>query len=184
MQEQSQSFDFGGNFAWFPSAEIIEKSNLTRFMRKHNIGSYDELLRRSTDDIEWFWKSVLSDLRIRFSKPFETLVDPRGGIARPRWCVGGEMNIVDNLLDRYEGTRTDSKIALRCESESGDVRTLTYAQLRSEANRCANALRCSIRLPIFCQNSSMAPISKAFGGGPTACDARLEFSSRTVFGVG
>jgi acetyl-CoA synthetase len=134
-------FTFGGNFAWRPSPDLIEHSNLTRFMRNHRIASYDELLRRSTTDIDWFWKSILGDLEIRFSKQYEKLVDLTAGIARPRWCVGGEMNIVDNLLDRYEGTPTDSKIALHSESESGEVRSLTYAQLRSEVNRCANALR-------------------------------------------
>jgi len=118
-------FTFGGAFAWFPSAELIEQSNLTRFMREHDIGSYGDLLHRSTDDIEWFWKSVLDDLGIRFAEPYENIVDLSRGIARPRWCVGGEMNIVDNLLDRCEGTPTDSKIALRSESEGGDVRTLT-----------------------------------------------------------
>src|SRR5438094_883148 len=115
----SDSFDFGGEFAWLPSADIIEQSNLTRFMQMHRIGSYDELQRRSIDDIEGFWKAVLEDLGIQFSKPYDRIVDLSRGIARPRWCVGGEMNIVDNLLDRYEGTPTDSKIALRSELESG-----------------------------------------------------------------
>src|SRR5439155_17309602 len=120
---------------------LIEKSNLTRFMRKHGIGSYEQLLGRFTEDIEWFWQAVLDDLGIRFSKPYEKIVDLTNGIARPRWCVGAEMNIVDNLLDRYQDTPTDLKIALRAESESGEVGTLTYAQLRAEVNRCANALR-------------------------------------------
>jgi acetyl-CoA synthetase len=133
--------DFGGDFSWFPTPQLIEQSNLTRFMRAHQIGSYDELLSRSTDDIEWFWKAVLDDLQIRFSRPYETLVDLRNGIARPQWCVGGEMNIIDNLLDRYQDTPTDSKIALRSENESGEIRMLTYAQLRAEVNRFSNALR-------------------------------------------
>ena len=45
------SFDFGGEFAWFPSADLIEKSNLTRFMRKRAIATYGDLLRRSTDEV-------------------------------------------------------------------------------------------------------------------------------------
>src|SRR5215475_5288336 len=120
MSDQSMSFDFGGDFAWFPTAQTVAQSNLTRFMRKHGIGSYEQLLRRSSEDIEWFWQAVLDNLNIRFSTQYEKLVDLRSGIARPRWCVGGEMNIVDNLLGRYEGTSTDSKVALRCESESGE----------------------------------------------------------------
>jgi acetyl-CoA synthetase len=136
-----RAFTFGGEFAWYPTPELIERSNLTRFMRAHSVGSYEELMRRSTSDTEWFWRAVLDDLGIRFTKPYEKVVDLSPGIARPRWCVGGEMNIVDNLLDRYAGTATDHKIALRSESEDGAIRTLTYAQLRAEVNRCANALR-------------------------------------------
>jgi acetyl-CoA synthetase len=136
-----ETFTFGGEFAWFPTPDLIERSNLTRFMRGRGIGSYDELLRRSTSDIDWFWRAVLDDLGIRFTKPYHKVVDLSLGIERPRWCVGGEMNIVDNLLDRYAGTPADQKIALRSESEDAHVRVLTYAELRAEVNRCANALR-------------------------------------------
>src|SRR5690348_2638139 len=122
MQEQ---FTFGGDLAWFPTRKAIEQSNLTRFMRVQDIGSYDELMRRSTSDIEWFWRAVLDDLSLRFRTPYSQLIDLSRGIARPRWCVGGEMNIVDNLLDRYAGTPTDQKIALRAESESGTSGTLS-----------------------------------------------------------
>ena len=40
---------------WTPSPEYVERANVTRFMRAHGIGSYDELLERSVSDLEWFW---------------------------------------------------------------------------------------------------------------------------------
>src|SRR4051812_12894402 len=137
-----EHFDFGGEIVWRPTPELVAQSNLTPSMPRHGIGSYDELLRRSTDDVAWFWETILGDeLKIRFDTPYSSVVDLTNGITRPRWCVGGEMNIVTNLLDRYEGTPIDDRVALRGETEDGGVTVMTYRELRRAVNRCANALR-------------------------------------------
>ena len=62
-------FQFGGDFVWHPTPELVAQSNLQRFIEKHELGSYDKLMRRSTTDIAWFWDAVLSDLDIQFYKP-------------------------------------------------------------------------------------------------------------------
>ncbi|HEY5895446.1 MAG TPA: AMP-binding protein [Chthoniobacterales bacterium] len=131
-------FDPGGQIVWQPSAA---HSNLRRFMDAHGIESLDELQHRSTSDIAWFWNAVLCDLGIKFYKPYSEIVDLTRGIAWPRWCVGGEMNIVHNCLDKHAGTPADERIAVRWEGEEGAVRTLTCAELRREVNQAANALR-------------------------------------------
>jgi acetyl-CoA synthetase len=110
-------------------------------MDAHGIASLDELQRRSTDDIAWFWNAVLRDLGIQFHEPYSEIVDLSRGIAWPRWCVGGGMNIVHNCLDKCAGTPADARVALRWEGEEGSVRVLTYAGLRREVNQAANALR-------------------------------------------
>ena len=137
----SNNFDFGGEIMWRPSAETIAQSNLARFMQRHHISTFDELLKRSTDDIAWFWDTMLREMDIRFERPYSKVVEVGKDWRRPKWCVGGRMNIVTNLLDRYEGTPTDLKIAIRSENEAGEVRTLTYQQLRKQVNKTANALR-------------------------------------------
>ena len=134
-------FQFGGEFVWHPSPEIIAQSNLQSFINRHGLGSFDELMRRSTTDIPWFWDTVLRDLRIEFYKAYEEVVDLSKGKATPQWCVGGEMNIVHNLLDKYAGTPTDRKIAIKSETEDGKSRRLTYAELRAEVDEMATALR-------------------------------------------
>ena len=68
-------FQFGGKFAWWPSPELIAKSNLQQFIEKHGLGSYEELMRRSTTDIAWFWDTVLLDLDIQFYEPYSRIVD-------------------------------------------------------------------------------------------------------------
>src|SRR2546425_12133407 len=136
-----EKFEFGGEIVWRPTPELIAQSHLTRFMDRHGIGSLDELTRRSTADIAWFWDAVLQELAIQFYSPYSKIVDLSRGIPWPKWCVGGELNIIHNCLDKHEGTSTDGHIAVRWEGEEGVVRTLTYAELRREVNRAANALR-------------------------------------------
>jgi acetyl-CoA synthetase len=134
-------FQFGGEFVWHPTPELIAQSNLQRFIEKHALGSYGKLMRRSTTDIAWFWDTILHDLDIRFYKPYARVVDLNRGKPWARWCVDGEMNIVHNMLDKYTGTPTDEKIAIKSDTEDGTIRTLTYKELREEVNKMAAALR-------------------------------------------
>ena len=41
---------------WHPSADIIENSNLTAFIRAHGLADYDALLARSVAEPEWYWE--------------------------------------------------------------------------------------------------------------------------------
>ena len=134
-------FQFGGEFVWHPPPELVAQSNLRRFIDKHQLGSYDALMKRSTTDIAWFWNTVLRDLDIQFSKPYSQIVDLSEGKPWPKWCVGGEMNIVHNMLDKYAGTEIDNRLAIKSEIEDGTTRSLTYKQLREEVNKMAAGLR-------------------------------------------
>jgi acetyl-CoA synthetase len=134
-------FQFGGEFVWHPSPKLIAQSNLQQFIKKHQLGSYDELMRRSTTDIAWFWEAVLRDLDIQFYKSYSRVVDLSEGKPWARWCVGGEMNIVHNMLDKYDGTETDNRLAIKSETEDGTMRRLTYKELRNQTDAMAAALR-------------------------------------------
>ena len=134
-------FQFGGEFVWHPSPELIAQSNLQQFIDKHRLRSYDELMRRSTSEIAWFWDTVLGDLDIQFYKPYSCVVDLSDGKPWAHWCVGGEMNIVHNLLDKCADTKIDEKLAIKSETEDGTRRELTYKELRDQVDRMANSLR-------------------------------------------
>jgi len=134
-------FQFGGEFVWHPSPELIAQSNLQQFIDKHRLRSYDELMRRSTSEIAWFWDTVLGDLDIQFYKPYSYVVDLSDGKPWAHWCVGGEMNIVHNLLDKCADTKIDKKLAIKSETEDGTRRELTYKELRDQVDRMANSLR-------------------------------------------
>ncbi len=138
---RDSSFPFGQDVVWHPTKESMSNSNLTRFMRGHGIASFDELMRRSIDDVAWFWDAALKDLGIEFYTSYKSIVDLSRGLQFPVWCVDGEMNIVHNLLDKWQRTEVRDRTALRWEGEDGRSVTLTYAELHREVCRCANALR-------------------------------------------
>ncbi|MFX0055134.1 MAG: AMP-binding protein [Candidatus Hermodarchaeota archaeon] len=136
-----KTFEFGGEIVWRPTREYIEKARLTEFMQLHGISSFDQLMSRSTEDVPWFTDAVLKYLDIEFDKQYENVVDLSRGIAWPKWCIGGKMNIAYNCLDKYIGTPTESQDALMWEGEDGATRSMSYGALHLEVNKAANALR-------------------------------------------
>ena len=122
-------FDFGGSVVWKPTRDYIENAHLTRFMQQHNIHSFSDLMLRSTQDVAWFSDAILKYLDIQFYEPYTRVVDLTQGIAWPKWCLDGKMNIVHNCLDKYIHTPTADHVAVIAENEAGDVQRLTYAQL-------------------------------------------------------
>jgi acetyl-CoA synthetase len=137
----SEAFDFGGEIVWRPTAEYIERAHLTNFMRLHKIRDFKELMSLSTQDVAWFTEAVISYLDIRFYEPYTEVVNLAEGIAWPKWCVGGKMNIVHNCLDKYIGSQAESSLAMVSESEDGDICTFTYKELWVKVNKMTNALR-------------------------------------------
>jgi acetyl-CoA synthetase len=136
-----------GQIVWRPTPELVAQCQLTRFMQAHGLTSLEELQHRSVTALDWFWNAVLRDLDIRFRHPYDRVLDLSRGAAWARWCVGGELNIVSNCLDKYAGTPTDNKSAIVWEGEEGETRRLSYFELRREVNRMANAL-CALGLGI------------------------------------
>jgi acetyl-CoA synthetase len=124
---------------WRPSEEYIERANVTRFMRAHGITTYEELVERSSSDIEWFWDAVVKDLGIEFSEPYERVLDTSAGIPWATWFVGGKINLAHVTCDVW-AERTPDRIAALSETEDGEVRQLTYRELRETADRLANGL--------------------------------------------
>ena len=137
----TDEFAFGGEIAWRPSTDYVDKAHLTNFMRRHGIADFDELMVRSTQDVAWFTEAILNYLDIQFYQPYSQVVDLSRGIAWPRWVVGGQMNIVHNCLDKYLSTAVEGRVALVWEGEEGRTRSLTYGDLHRRVNQAANALR-------------------------------------------
>jgi acetyl-CoA synthetase len=137
----SEEFTFGGEVVWRPTADYIDQSHLTQFIRQHKLSDFDNLMNRSTEDVAWFTEAVLNYLDIQFYEPYSQVLDISQGIAKPRWVVGGKMNIVHNLLDKYMGSQVEDQVALITEDETGEVNSYTYGELWRKVNQAANALR-------------------------------------------
>ena len=130
----------GGEIAWRPTAEYIDRSRLKAFIDRHHLQGYDELLARSTSDPEWFWRAVLDDLSIEFYEPYTKVMDTSRGVAWTRWCVDGRLNIVHNCLDRWMGTPAADRHAFRWETEDGKSGHSTYRDVWHSVNHCAAGL--------------------------------------------
>ncbi|HKJ00563.1 MAG TPA: AMP-binding protein [bacterium] len=126
--------------AWVPSPEQIEQSNIVAFLRATGVPDYETLLRRSEEDLAWFWDAVIQHTGLRFYQPYDQVVDLSRGAPWARWCVGGTSNIVLNCLDRHQEALAD-RDALVWEGEDGGVRRWSYAELNAAVCRCANWLR-------------------------------------------
>lgn len=132
---------FSGPIVWKPNSDYIENARLTDFMRQHKLRDFSELMQKSTADVAWFTDAVLKFLDIQFYETYSKVVDLSKGIAWPQWCVGGQMNIIHDCLDKYQSGPTKDKAALIWEGEDGATRTLTYGELYAQVNQAANALR-------------------------------------------
>lgn len=137
----TEQFTFGGEIVWRPTQAQVDGANLTAFMRTWGIKDFDELMRRSTNDVEWFTDAVLKFLDIKFYEPYSKVVDLKDGIQFPKWCVDGKMNVVFNCVEKWAHSEGGKQKAVVFEGEEGIVKALTYDELNKEINRTANALR-------------------------------------------
>lgn len=130
------------SIAWTPSEDVIARAQLTRFIHFCDLSSFDELQRRSTENVAWFTERLIEFLGIKFDEPFSQIVDLSRGIEWPQWCVGGQLNITKSCLDAWaEDDATAHQPAVIWEGEEGETRTLSYQELLDEVSICAAGLR-------------------------------------------
>lgn len=125
---------------WRPTETMIRTSNVWRFMERHGLKTYEELIARSTGEIEWFWDAALKDLGIAWYRPYEKVLDTSAGIPWSRWFVGGKTNVVYNCLDRHLPALSE-KTAIIWEGENGAAQTMTYGELDRQVGLLADALK-------------------------------------------
>ncbi|MFQ5654213.1 MAG: AMP-binding protein, partial [Planctomycetota bacterium] len=138
--------------AWTPNRGWIENANISRLMGRLGF-PLDEsrpaeaweraraFIRATQDDPPWFWAAAFEEIGMRWTRPYETVLETPRGNPWAEWFRGGETNIVLNCIDRHlEGERADS-VALIAETEEGEARRFTYREMARDVGRTANALR-------------------------------------------
>ena len=128
------------DFEFIPTEKQIQESNIYKFMKKHNLSSFDELSHKAKNDLEWFWKSVDEDIGIVWDTPYEKILDTSKGIAWSKWFVNGKTNIYKSSVEKFVKTIPD-KIAYYFESENGKTSNISYSELDSKVSKLANGLK-------------------------------------------
>ena len=157
--------------AWTPTPDVIERAQLTKFMRQVGLSTWDELYEFSIRDVEKFTEEVLKFLDIKFDPPYEKLLDTSNGIEFPQWFtseppasaggrVGGEgstnwppahaggsdlphagLNITEMCLDRWMGGEWNNQPAIIWEGEDGSKHALSYSFLADNVAILVGTLR-------------------------------------------
>jgi acetyl-CoA synthetase len=143
---------------------------------------------RADADREGFWAQQAD--RLHWHQRWDRVLDWDAPFAK--WFVGGQLNVAYNCVDRHVDDGHGEQVAIHWEGEPGDTRTITYADLKREVSRAANALtelgvqagdRVAIQLPMIpeavfamlaCARLG-ATHSVVFGGfSPGALRSRIE----------
>ena len=97
-----------------------------------------DLYEEAAADREAFWANQARDL-VSWDTDFDQTLD-WSEAPFARWFVGGKLNVAYNCVDRHVENGLGDRVAIHFEGEPGDTRTITYAELKDEVSRAANAL--------------------------------------------
>nr|WP_211661149.1 acetate--CoA ligase [Modestobacter muralis] len=107
----------------------------TDFAATANVGP--EVYERAAADRLGFWAEAAA--RLDWAEPWTEVLD-WSNPPFAKWFVGGKLNVAVNCVDRHVDAGHGEKVAYHWIGEPGDTRTITYAQLKDEVCRTANAL--------------------------------------------
>ncbi|MCT2020807.1 acetate--CoA ligase [Kocuria marina] len=109
-----------------PSEEFATQANATA-----------ELYTRAEEQGEEFWADQAREL-LTWSTPFTEVLD-WSNPPFAKWFQDGTLNAAYNAVDRHVEAGNGDRVALYFEGEPGDSASYTYAQLKDEVSKAANA---------------------------------------------
>jgi acetyl-CoA synthetase len=122
------------NTELFPvPADLAKTAKITR-------EKYDAMYKQSMEDPVGFWAE--HGKRIDWIKPYTRIkdVDYKDN-ARIRWYEDGTLNACYNCIDRHLPARANQTAIIREGDDPHDSGHISYAQLKDEVSRLANALK-------------------------------------------
>lgn len=126
-----------GELLWTPPDELVERSELTAYMRSLDRGftTYDELWRWSVDDLEGFWASIWD--RYEAGGAYDRVVGDRS-MPGAEWFPGSQVNYAERILRGHPG----DQVAIIHKSEvRTETHEITWDHLRRGVASCAAGLR-------------------------------------------
>ncbi|MCT1722259.1 acetate--CoA ligase [Kocuria marina] len=109
-----------------PSEEFATQANATA-----------ELYTQAEEQGEEFWADQAREL-LTWSTPFTEVLD-WSNPPFAKWFQDGTLNAAYNAVDRHVEAGNGDRVALYFEGEPGDSASYTYAQLKDEVSKAANA---------------------------------------------
>lgn len=111
-----------------PPAELAANANVTA-----------EAYERAKADREGFWAEQAN--RLDWAQTWDRVLD-WDNPPFAKWFVGGKLNAAYNCVDRHVEAGRGDKVAFHFVGEpEGDSRDITYAQLKDEVSKAANAIQ-------------------------------------------
>ena len=123
-------------FVWQPLPEFVERANVTRLARRLGVDGFHALHRISIEEPERFWPTLIDDLGIEFSTPWDSVVDSSRGPEWTTWFNGGRLNLARVCLHRW----ASDEEALVGLYEDGARESVTWNEASRQATQLAEAL--------------------------------------------
>ena len=118
----------------FPVPASIAKSALITEEK------YNAMYKESVENPEKFWAE--HGKRLHWSKPYTQVKDvDYNDNARIRWFYDGKLNACYNCVDRHLPARANQTALIREGDNPDDSSNITYAELKDEVCKLANALK-------------------------------------------
>jgi len=131
-----------GVLLWEPSAEAVERSNLTRYTRwladerGLEFDGYEDLRRWSIDSLDDFWASIWDFFDVRADGDPSTVLADRE-MPGATWFPDVSLNYAEHVFR----DRADDAIAVRNQAEGGELGEITWGELRRRVGALAAGLR-------------------------------------------
>ena len=121
---------------WIPDEPTVARSNIYAAQRRLSLGSYNAFYRWSIDDPAAFWGHVIDTLGIRLQQSPSAILNCDAGPTAPRWFPDAKLNIAESCFQAEPETP-----AIISGGLDGNLATMTYGEVRRQANAVANGLR-------------------------------------------
>ncbi|MFA7667356.1 MAG: acetate--CoA ligase [Burkholderiaceae bacterium] len=116
-----------------PSADFVRQAAIS------GMDQYRAMCDEATKDYTGFWAGLARE-HLAWHKPFTRVLDDSEAPFY-KWFDDGELNASYNCLDRHLGTPVENKVAIRFETDDGQVSQVTYRELYERVCQFANGLR-------------------------------------------
>ena len=114
--------------------------NWLRDERGLSFDSYDALWRWSVTDLDAFWQSIWDYAKLQSPTP-HTAVLADGRMPGARWFPGAQLNYANEVLRHADAAHAAGLPAIVSDNERGEVRELSWPELRRQVGSAALALK-------------------------------------------